>query len=46
MLGYRYHIDIRYSLSLYDKRVASYPGSPAFIQLERNKEGNKQQKDA
>ena len=26
--------------------LASYPGSPAFIQLERNKEGNKEQKDA
>ena len=26
--------------------IASYPGSPAFIQLEPNKEGNKEQKDA
>ena len=24
--------------------LASYPGSPAFIQLEHNKEGNKEQK--
>ena len=24
--------------------LASYPGSPAFIQLERNKEGNKKTK--
>ena len=27
-------------------QLASYPGSPAFIQLERKEEGNKKQKDA
>ena len=37
------------SASSYDsscEELASYPGSPAFIQLERKEEGHKKQKDA
>ena len=43
----RGHVKVLFHSNLFmtsDKNVASYPGSPAFIQLERNKEGNKNQK--